>query len=96
MRPPLFAKTPYLCYSILVISLYYMGVPRAHSTRGQKGRRRSHLAMKVTKLGVCSHCKKPILPHIMCVHCGFYNNMAVVDIVGRELRKKEKRIQASR
>lgn len=67
-----------------------MGVPRAHSTRGQKGRRRSHLALKPQALIFCPHCGKPKLPHITCRYCGFYNNQEVVNVLAKELKKKEK------
>jgi large subunit ribosomal protein L32 len=68
-----------------------MGVPRAHSTRGQKGRRRSHLALKKVGLVSCSHCHKLILPHTVCKYCGFYNGREVINIIARELKKKEKK-----
>ncbi len=71
-----------------------MGVPRAHSTRAQKGRRRSHLALKPTALLSCSHCHKPKLPHKVCKYCGFYDNKEVVNVLAKELKKKEKRSKA--
>ncbi|OGN04486.1 MAG: 50S ribosomal protein L32 [Candidatus Yanofskybacteria bacterium RIFCSPHIGHO2_01_FULL_44_17] len=67
-----------------------MGVPRAHSTRGQKGRRRSHLALKKTGLVSCSHCHKPSMPHMVCKSCGFYDNKEAVNVLARELKRKEK------
>lgn len=70
-----------------------MGVPRAHSTRGQKGRRRSHLALKPEVFAVCSHCQKPSRPHTVCVYCGFYEGKEVVNVLARELKKKEKRMK---
>ncbi|MEK7582883.1 MAG: 50S ribosomal protein L32 [Patescibacteria group bacterium] len=68
-----------------------MGVPRAHSTRAQKGRRRSHLAMTAKALLVCSHCQKPTLPHTVCKYCGFYDGKEVVNVLARELKKQEKK-----
>ncbi|KKU20284.1 MAG: 50S ribosomal protein L32 [Candidatus Nomurabacteria bacterium GW2011_GWA1_46_11] len=67
-----------------------MGVPRAHSTRGQKGRRRSHLALKPANFSTCSNCHKQKLSHRACPHCGYYNGRAVVNVLAKELRKKEK------
>ncbi|MEX1064050.1 MAG: 50S ribosomal protein L32 [Candidatus Paceibacterota bacterium] len=71
-----------------------MGVPRAHSTRGQKGRRRSHLALKRLVLVSCSHCGKPKSSHLACKYCGFYGEKEAVNILARELKKKEKQKQA--
>ncbi|MEK7506670.1 MAG: 50S ribosomal protein L32 [Patescibacteria group bacterium] len=67
-----------------------MGVPRAHSTRGQKGRRRSHLALKPLVLVSCPHCGKNKLPHIVCKYCGYYGGKEVVNVLAKELKKKEK------
>ena len=67
-----------------------MGVPRAHSTRGQKGRRRSHLALKPTGAALCAHCGKNKLPHRACKYCGYYGQKEVINVLARELKKKEK------
>ncbi len=75
------------------IVLFIMGVPRAHSTRAQKGRRRSHLALTKLVLVTCSQCKKPNLPHTVCKSCGYYEGVEVVNVLGRELKKKEKKAQ---
>ncbi len=68
-----------------------MGVPRAHSTHAQKGRRRSHLALTAKTLLRCSHCQKPMLPHIVCKYCGFYDGKEVINVLARELKKQEKK-----
>ncbi|MGD0976673.1 MAG: 50S ribosomal protein L32 [Minisyncoccia bacterium] len=70
-----------------------MGVPRAHSTRGQKGRRRSHLALKKLALVSCSHCGKATIPHTTCKYCGFYAGQEAVNVLAKELKKKEKHKQ---
>lgn len=67
-----------------------MGVPRAHSTRGQKGRRRSHLALKSLGLVLCPQCKKTKLSHTICLSCGFYQGREEVNVLAKELKKKEK------
>jgi large subunit ribosomal protein L32 len=67
-----------------------MGVPRAHSTRSQKGRRRSHLALSKLALVSCPHCGKSVIPHTTCKYCGFYGDKEVVNVLAKELKKKEK------
>jgi len=67
-----------------------MGVPRAHSTRGQKGRSRSHLALKPPGLVKCDHCSKLKLPHTICLNCGFYKGEEKINVLAKELKKKEK------
>jgi large subunit ribosomal protein L32 len=59
--------------------------------KGKQGRRRSHLALKPAQLTACSHCKKMIKPHQVCKFCGFYKGREVVNVLARELKKKEKK-----
>ena len=68
-----------------------MGVPRAHRTKGKQGSRRSHLNLKLSGLSLCSHCKKPRLSHTMCKFCGFYKGREVVNVLAKELKKKNKK-----
>ena len=67
-----------------------MGVPRAHLTRGQKGRRRSHLALKPMELASCDHCHKLKLSHVICPHCGFYKGEERINVLEKTLKKQEK------
>lgn len=71
-----------------------MGVPRSHSTRGQKGRRRNHLSLKKLVLVLCTHCGKSKSQHLACKYCGFYGDKEAVNVLSRELKKKEKQKQA--
>jgi large subunit ribosomal protein L32 len=67
-----------------------MAVPRHHMAKGKQLRRRSHLALKPIKLTECSHCKKMIVPHTVCKFCGYYKGTEVVNVLAKELKKKEK------
>lgn len=67
-----------------------MAVPRHHMAKGKQLRRRSHLALKPLKLAACPHCKKKILPHLICKHCGYYQGKEVVNVLAKELKKAEK------
>ena len=70
-----------------------MGVPRAHTTKGDQGRRRSHLALKPLVFSFCSHCGQRTLPHLVCKNCGYYKGKEVINVLARELKKKEKQKQ---
>ena len=48
------------------------GVPVKHHSKGKVGRRRSHLALKKTRLFPCVKCGYPTLAHRACADCGFY------------------------
>lgn len=65
-------------------------VPRHHMAKGKQLRRRSHLALKPLKLTLCLQCKKPALPHLVCKNCGYYRGQEVVNVLAKELKKKEK------
>lgn len=73
-----------------------MAVPRHHMAKGKQLRRRSHLALKAKTLTKCSHCGKMIMPHAMCNFCGYYKGSQIVDIIGKQLAKKQKRAQAQK
>jgi large subunit ribosomal protein L32 len=65
-------------------------------TKGKRNRVRSHHALKPRRFGVCSHCGKEKLPHIICENCGYYNGRQVIDVLAKldkkERKKKEKEL----
>jgi len=63
-------------------------------SKGKQGRRRSHLALKPKNLVKCSHCSKMILSHTVCKFCGYYKGAEVVNVLAKELKKREKKIQS--
>jgi large subunit ribosomal protein L32 len=58
-----------------------MGLPKVKLSKSRKGRRRSHLAIKLVQLQPCPQCKKPRPGHVVCPNCGYY--------AGREIIKTE-------
>ncbi len=73
-----------------------MAVPRHHMSKGKQGRRRSHLALKPKNLAKCSHCSKMTMPHMVCKFCGYYKGSEVVNVLAKELKKREKKMQAQK
>ena len=55
---------------------------------------RSHHALKPRRFGVCSHCGREAIPHMVCKNCGYYAGRQVVDVLAKlgkkERKKKEK------
>jgi large subunit ribosomal protein L32 len=68
-----------------------MAVPRHHMAKGKQGRRRSHLALKPQKLTECDRCKRAVMPHVVCKYCGYYKGREVVNVLAKELKKKDKK-----
>lgn len=54
--------------------------------------------MALHKVGLvsCNHCNKPKVPHEVCKYCGFYGNKEVINVIAKELKKKEKHKQGQK
>jgi large subunit ribosomal protein L32 len=55
-----------------------MAVPKRRTTATRRDKRRSHLALKPTKPGLCAHCKQPKVAHRVCKNCGYYAGVEVI------------------
>ncbi len=49
------------------------------------------MALTKTFLTICSKCGKAVLPHRICVYCGFYNGKEVIDVMAKLTKKEKKR-----
>ncbi len=63
-----------------------MALPKRKTSKSSRNRRRSHMAVKTTKLVSCPQCHELRLPHTVCPACGSYQGVEVVKI---ETQKKE-------
>jgi len=52
--------------------------------------RRSHHALTATMFVSCNHCRRLILPHRMCPHCGYYDGREIVDVLAKLTRRERK------
>lgn len=75
-----------------------MAVPKSRHTKSKKNRRRAHIFLKSPALTNCLKCRKPILPHTACQHCGFYKGKEIINVLERletkEKKKREKEMKA--
>jgi len=69
-----------------------MGVPKQRHTKSRRNKRRSHISLKTSRLTLCPKCGKPVLPHTVCLNCGYYKTMEVIDVM-KKLTKKEKKLK---
>jgi large subunit ribosomal protein L32 len=60
--------------------------PKKRHSRARQGKRRAAIKLGVSKTVLCPNCGVPILPHIVCKHCGYYKGKEIVN-----KRKKEKK-----
>ena len=66
-------------------------VVRMRSTRSHTGNRRSHHAIESTSFSKCENCKALKKRHNVCVSCGFYRGMKVIDLVKKAEKKQKKK-----
>lgn len=67
-----------------------MAIPRSHHTKSRRNKGRMHRFLRKPLLSVCPKCGKEVLPHTICLNCGYYKGREVIDIFGK-LDKKEKK-----
>src|SRR3989344_2926653 len=77
---------------VLFCILIFMVVRMRH-TRSHTKNRRSHHALSARKVFDCKKCGAPTMRHTMCLSCGSYRGRTVVDVVGQELKRKEKKVK---
>ena len=53
--------------------------PKRKLSRGRRDRRRSHLALHTLSLVECSQCHELRLPHHVCLNCGTYDGVGVLE-----------------
>ncbi|MFN2133939.1 MAG: 50S ribosomal protein L32 [Anaerolineae bacterium] len=56
------------------------GVPKSKVSKGRRGRRRAHDALKLATLVECPQCQAKRLPHHVCPSCGYYRGVQVVEV----------------
>lgn len=53
--------------------------PKRKLSRGRRDRRRSHLALRAVSLVECPQCHEMRLPHRVCLNCGTYDGVEVLE-----------------
>ncbi len=73
-------------------------VNRMRATRAHRDNRRSHHALDDVRLSKCSNCSAMHLRHKLCVACGFYKGVKIVDMKALIAKKvtKQKAKEKSR
>ena len=57
-----------------------MANPKRRHSNTRTRLRRTHDRLKTRSLAKCSNCGRMILPHRVCVYCGYYKGRQVVTI----------------
>lgn len=67
-----------------------MPAPKQRHTKSRRNKRRSHLSLKEEQFFLCPKCKNPILPHHVCLNCGYYNGKQEIDVLAKLEKRKRK------
>lgn len=52
--------------------------PKKRRTTSDKGKRRSHHALKTVAVAICKECGKAVKPHHACPACGSYDGKSTL------------------
>lgn len=55
-------------------------LPKRRISRSRRGNRHSHWKLKTTRLVTCPQCGAPMRPHQVCLGCGTYRGVQVIEI----------------
>ncbi len=55
-------------------------VPKRKISRRRARNRHSHWKAKLTQLVTCPQCSAPVRPHHVCLNCGTYRGVEVIEI----------------
>jgi len=56
-----------------------MAVPKKKTSKSKRNMRRSHDSLRVSTISTCLNCNEPVLPHHVCLECGYYRGKKVLD-----------------
>ena len=57
-----------------------MALPKRKHSKARRDKSRTHWKLSLTSLTTCAQCAKPVRPHRVCPHCGFYRGRQLVVI----------------
>ncbi|NIV33280.1 MAG: 50S ribosomal protein L32 [Anaerolineae bacterium] len=55
-------------------------LPKRRISKGRRGHRRSHWRMKAPQLVTCPQCGAPTRPHHVCMSCGTYRGVQIIEL----------------
>lgn len=58
-----------------------MAVPKHRKSKARRDTRRAqNVRLSAASLSLCPQCKRPKLPHRVCIHCGFYKGREIFEL----------------
>ena len=57
-----------------------MALPKRRYAKARRGKRRSHIKLALPTLDTCPQCHSPKLAHHVCLTCGSYSDIQVIEV----------------
>ncbi|MHB9880439.1 50S ribosomal protein L32 [Pacificimonas sp. ICDLI1SI03] len=57
-----------------------MAVPKRKTSPARRDKRRSHHALQAANYQECTNCGELKLPHHVCISCGHYKGMEILEV----------------
>jgi len=67
-----------------------MPQPKKRHTKSQRNRRRMHIFLKAPSMIKCPKCGALVLPHVVCLNCGYYKGREVINVLEKMTKKEQK------
>ena len=65
-----------------------MANPKRRHSNTRTRTRRAHDFIKTKSLSACSNCGAKIIPHRICLSCGYYKGKQVITLKSKEKERK--------
>jgi large subunit ribosomal protein L32 len=66
-----------------------MAEPKKRLTSTRSGNRQSKDGLKLKSLSQCSHCKQSVIPHTVCLNCGYYAGKKILEVKSEKAKSKK-------
>ncbi len=54
--------------------------PKRRHTKTRRDKRRTHDRLGTPSLSTCPQCQQPKQPHRVCMNCGYYKGVEVIEV----------------
>jgi large subunit ribosomal protein L32 len=65
-----------------------MPVPKRKTSKARRDQRQSTKFLRPHAITFCTNCSEPLVPHIVCAHCGFYKGRKIIATKGERTVKR--------
>lgn len=67
-----------------------MAVPKGNTSKSKRDKRRTHDKLKPVNIVECPRCHSKKIAHRVCLICGYYDNMQILNTEDKKKKPAEK------